>query len=107
MVLLKCFSTPLTVLLPFPLHHWHYRPCWDLFCVIAFITIIFTIVRQLVWGWLSLWLVFSGMYYFISVRDTVVLYRYLGQYLSKTYLEAKKRPIYIVREKSGGNNESE
>jgi len=76
------------------------------FCVIAFITIIFTIVRQLVWGgsaygWSSLVciiLFLSGIQLFcIGI---------LGQYLSKTYLEAKKRPIYIVREQSGGSNES-
>ncbi len=69
-----------------------------LFCVISFIAIIFTIVRQLIWGgsaygWSSLVciiLMLSGIQLFaIGI---------LGQYLSKTYLEVKKRPIYIIDE---------
>ena len=69
-----------------------------LFCVIAFFAIIFVIVRQLIWGgsaygWPSLVciiLMLSGIQLFaIGI---------LGQYLSKTYLEVKKRPIYIVNE---------
>ena len=75
------------------------------FCIIAFITRFFTIVRQVLWGgsaygWSSLVciiLFLSGIQLFcIGI---------LGQYLSKTYLEAKKRPIYVVREKSGGSDE--
>ena len=65
--------------------------------------IIFVIVRQLVWGgsaygWPSLVciiLLLSGVQLFaIGI---------LGQYLSKTYLEVKKRPIYIVNETDSDN----
>ncbi len=75
------------------------------FCIMAFLAIIFTIVRQLIWGgsaygWPSLVciiLLLSGIQLFcIGI---------LGQYLSKTYLETKKRPIFIVRDEEGGNNE--
>ena len=72
------------------------------FCVIAFIAIIFVIVRQLIWGgsafgWPSqvcILLFVTGIQLFcIGI---------LGQYLSKTYLEVKRRPIYILRESGGG-----
>ena len=74
-----------------------------LFCIIAFFAIIFVIVRQLIWGgsaygWPSLVciiLMLSGIQLFaIGI---------LGQYLSKTYLEVKKRPIYIVNETESDN----
>lgn len=74
-----------------------------LFCLIAFVAIIFVIVRQLIWGgsaygWPSLVciiLMLSGIQLFaIGI---------LGQYLSKTYLEVKKRPIYIVNETDSDN----
>ena len=72
------------------------------FCVIAFIAIVFVIVRQLIWGgsafgWPSqvcILLFVTGIQLFcIGI---------LGQYLSKTYLEVKRRPIYILRESGGG-----
>lgn len=74
-----------------------------LFCIIAFFAIVFVIVRQLIWGgsaygWPSLVciiLMLSGIQLFaIGI---------LGQYLSKTYLEVKKRPIYIVNETDSDN----
>ena len=70
-------------------------------CVVSFFAIIFVIVRQLVWGgsafgWPSLVciiLFLAGVQLFcIGI---------LGQYLAKTYLEVKKRPIYILREQGG------
>ena len=72
------------------------------FCVIAFFAIIFVIVRQLLWGgsafgWPSLVciiLFLAGIQLFcIGI---------LGQYLAKTYLEVKGRPIYVLRESGGG-----
>ena len=69
-----------------------------IFCILAFIGIIFTIVRQLIFqdsafGWPSLVciiLLISGVQLFcIGI---------LGQYLAKTYLEVKDRPIFIIRE---------
>ncbi len=70
-----------------------------MFCMIAFIAIILIIVKTLVFGdptsgWPSLVCIIvfvSGVQLFsIGV---------IGQYLSKTYLEVKNRPIYIIKEK--------
>ncbi len=70
-----------------------------LFCIIAFLMIIFIIVRKLIFGdpvsgWPSLVciiLMTSGVQFFCT--------GILGQYLAKTYMEVKKRPIYLIREK--------
>ena len=70
-----------------------------LFCLLAFVMIIFIIVRKLIFGdpvsgWPSLVciiLMTSGVQFFCT--------GILGQYLAKTYLEVKKRPIYLVKEK--------
>lgn len=69
-----------------------------LFCVIAFLMIIFVIVRKLLMGdptsgWPSLVciiLLVSGI--------QLLCLGVIGQYLSKTYLEVKNRPIYITKE---------
>ena len=76
------------------------------FCVIAFIAIVFTIIRQMVWGGSAYgW---SSMVCIILFLAGIQLFciGILGQYLSKTYLETKKRPIYIVKEKGEGSNEA-
>lgn len=73
-----------------------------LFCVISFLAIIFVVVRQLIWGgsaygWPSLVciiLFLTGVQLFCM--------GIIGQYLSRTYLEVKKRPIYVLRETGGG-----
>lgn len=75
-----------------------------LFCLIAFVAIVFVIVRQLLFpggsafGWPSMVciiLLVSGIQLFcIGI---------LGQYISKVYLEVKRRPIYIIRESGGGS----
>ncbi|AOZ97469.1 glycosyltransferase family 2 protein [Butyrivibrio hungatei] len=69
-----------------------------LFCLLAFIFIIFIIGRKLMFGdptsgWPSLVCI-------ISLVSGVQLFciGIVGQYLSKTYLEVKKRPLYIVKE---------
>lgn len=68
------------------------------FCIIAFIAIIFIIIKTLAWGdpvsgWPSLacLIIFMGglQLFFFGI---------MGMYLSKTYLEVKKRPIYISKE---------
>lgn len=69
-----------------------------LFCFVAFILIIFIIVRTLIWedptsGWPSLICIIS-----LIGGLQMLCIGVLGHYLSKTYLEAKKRPIYIVKE---------
>ena len=69
------------------------------FCVVAFLMIVFIIVRKLLFGdpvsgWPSLVciiLMTSGVQFFCT--------GILGQYLAKTYMEVKRRPIYLVREK--------
>lgn len=68
------------------------------FCFAAFVWIIVVIVKTLVWGepvagypsLVCIILMLSGIQLF-SVGI-------LGQYLSKTYTEVKRRPIYLVRE---------
>lgn len=70
-----------------------------LFCFFAFLMIVFIIVRKLIFGdpvsgWPSLVciiLMTSGVQFFCT--------GILGQYLAKTYMEVKKRPIYLVKEK--------
>ena len=75
------------------------------FCVVAFFAIVVVIVRQLVWGgsafgWPSLVciiLLVTGIQLFcIGI---------VGQYLAKTYLEVKGRPIYILRERGGDHED--
>lgn len=71
-----------------------------LFCVIAFLMIVFIIIRKLVFGdpvsgWPSLVciiLMTGGVQFFCT--------GILGQYLAKTYLEVKKRPIYLAKEEA-------
>ena len=69
-----------------------------LFCAAAFLLIIVTIVRKLLFGdptsgWPSLVCI-------ICLVGGVQLFclGIVGQYLSKTYMEVKKRPIYLVKE---------
>lgn len=68
------------------------------FCIVAFIMMVFIIVRKMIFGdpvsgWPSLvciMLMTSGVQFFCT--------GILGQYLARTYLEVKKRPIYLVKE---------
>lgn len=69
-----------------------------LFCLLAFILIIFTIVRKMIFGdpvdgWPSLVCI-------ISLISGVQLFcmGIIGQYLARTYMEVKGRPIYIAKE---------
>lgn len=73
-----------------------------LLCLLAMIMIVVIVVRTLVFGdpvggWpsmMSVILLLGGIQLFgIGI---------LGQYLAKTYLETKKRPIYLVRETEKG-----
>ena len=69
-----------------------------LFCFVAFIIIIFIIVRTLMYGdSTSGWPSMVCIMFFIGGVQLLCL-GIMGQYLSKTYLEVKKRPIYIVQE---------
>jgi len=68
------------------------------FCIVSFIMILVIVLKTLIFGdpvsgWPSLVCIIfllSGIQLFSA--------GVLGQYLSKTYLETKKRPIYIVKE---------
>ena len=69
-----------------------------LLCLFAFILIIFIIIRTCVFGdptsgWPSLVCIIS----LISGVQLLCL-GIMGQYLSRTYLEVKKRPLYFVKE---------
>ncbi|MEG2082977.1 MAG: glycosyltransferase, partial [Oscillospiraceae bacterium] len=70
------------------------------FCFIAFVLFLVYIIKALVWGdpvagfptLIGIVLLIGGIQLFcIGI---------LGQYLSKTYLETKKRPIYITKEEN-------
>ena len=69
-----------------------------LFCLAAFVFIIFIIVRKMLFGdptsgWPSLVCI-------ISLISGVQLFclGIVGQYLAKTYMEVKRRPIYLIKE---------
>lgn len=69
-----------------------------LFCLIAFILIIFIIIKTLtvgdpVAGWPSLVCII-----FLVSGIQLFCLGIIGQYLAKTYLETKNRPVYIVKE---------
>ncbi len=69
-----------------------------IFCLIAFLIIVFVIIRTLVYGDpTSGWPSMVCIMFFIGGIQLLCT-GIIGQYLSKTYLEVKKRPIYIVAE---------
>lgn len=73
-----------------------------LFCLLALAGIVFIIIRTLMFGdpvdgWPSLVCVIA-----LLGGIQLLCLGILGQYLSKTYLETKRRPIYIVRETDEG-----
>lgn len=69
-----------------------------LFCFVAFIIIIFIVVRTLMFGDpTSGWPSMVCIMFFIGGVQLLCL-GVIGQYLSKAYLEVKKRPIYIIQE---------
>lgn len=69
------------------------------FCLLAFVLILYFFIKTLIWGdpvagfpaTICIILLLGGLQLFcVGI---------LGQYLSKTYLETKRRPIYIARER--------
>ena len=70
------------------------------FCFLAFLMIIFIVVRRLVFGdpvagWAStvtIIIFISGVQFFCT--------GILGQYIAKSYLEVKERPLYLKDEKN-------
>ena len=69
-----------------------------LFCFVAFILILVIIIKTLVYGDpTSGWPSMVCIMFFVSGIQLFSL-GIIGQYLSKTYLEVKNRPIYIIKE---------
>ena len=69
-----------------------------IFCLISFILLLVIVVKTLIFGdptsgWPSL----VCIIFFVTGIQLFCL-GIMGQYLSKTYLETKKRPIYILKE---------
>lgn len=71
-----------------------------LFCLLAFIMIVIIIVKTLIFGDLvSGWPSTICVILFVGGIQLLAL-GVIGEYLAKTYLETKQRPVYIVRENS-------
>lgn len=69
-----------------------------LFCLISFIMVIVIIVKTLTFGDpVSGWPSLVCIIFFVSGIQLFCI-GIMGQYLAKTYLETKKRPIYIIKE---------
>ena len=69
-----------------------------LFCIVAFVLIVMIIVKTLVYGDpTSGWPSTICIIFLVSGIQLFSL-GIIGQYLSKTYLEVKNRPIYIIKE---------
>ena len=72
------------------------------FCLVAFLLIILIIVKTLIYGDpTSGWPSMICVIFFVSGVQLFSL-GIIGQYLSKTYLEVKHRPIYIIKETEKG-----
>lgn len=69
-----------------------------LFCIISFIIIIVIVIKTLVFGDVtSGWPSLACIIFFVSGIQLFSI-GIIGQYLSKTYLEVKNRPVYIIKE---------
>lgn len=69
-----------------------------MFCFISFIMILFIIIKTLIWGdpvggWPSMVCI---MFFVGGVQ--LFCTGIIGEYLAKTYLETKNRPVYIIKE---------
>lgn len=69
-----------------------------IFCLIAFILIIVIVVKTIVWGdpvggWPSM-----ACIMFLVGGVQLFCTGIIGEYLAKTYLETKHRPVYIIKE---------
>lgn len=73
-----------------------------IFCLIAFAAIIFIIVKTIVWGDpVSGWPSLACIIIFVGGLQ-LFFFGIMGMYMSKLYLEVKKRPIYIISETENG-----
>ncbi len=79
------------------------------FCILAFFMILMIIIRTVIWGDpVSGWPSLACIIFFVSGIQLFCT-GIVGQYLSKTYLETKHRPIFILKDSSeeneGGSHE--
>lgn len=73
-----------------------------IFCLLAFFVIVFIIVKTLVWGDpVSGWPSLACIVIFVGGLQ-LFFFGIMGMYMSKLYLEVKKRPIYIISETENG-----
>lgn len=71
-----------------------------LFCGLSFLMILVIIVRTLIWGDpVSGWPSLACIIFMVSGVQLLCT-GIVGQYLSKTYLETKRRPIFILKDSS-------
>ena len=71
-----------------------------LFCLVSFVMIIVIIVRTLIWGDpVSGWPSLACIIFMVSGVQLLCT-GIVGQYLSKTYLETKHRPIFFLKDSS-------
>ena len=69
-----------------------------LFCIISFLMIVIIIIKTLIYGDpVSGWPSLVCIVFFVSGIQLFCI-GIIGHYLSKTYLEVKKRPIYIIKD---------
>ena len=68
------------------------------FCVFSFAAIVFIVIRQMVYGGSAFgWPSMVCIIFFLSGIQLFCM-GIIGQYMAKTYMETKHRPIFIVRE---------
>lgn len=73
-----------------------------IFCLIAFLAIVFIIIKTIVWGDpVSGWPSLACIIIFVGGLQ-LFFFGIMGMYMSKLYLEVKKRPIYIISETENG-----
>ena len=71
-----------------------------IFCIISFIMILFIVVKTLIYGDpVSGWPSTVCIIFMVSGIQLFCM-GIIGEYLAKTYLETKNRPIYIIKEQS-------
>lgn len=69
------------------------------FCIISFLWMISIVVKTLVWGEMVAGFPTLACMMLLLGGIQLLCIGILGQYLAKTYLEVKNRPIYVVQER--------
>ena len=73
------------------------------FCFVSIIALIVIIAKTLIWGDpVAGWPALASIIVFVGGIQLFCL-GIIGQYISKIYLETKRRPLYIVKETGGKN----